>query len=330
MVAGLDWQLEGEHIHPGDLGPILELIPPPRGLLRLLGRRRLMPYWKPLAQLIAWITSQGSARQGGDFAAGDRTDLHLPADQVTLIRQVAAANPRTVVVLMGGGGLLSEEWHNEVAGLLLLWYPGQEGGHALADVLLGRVSPSGRLPFALPTSADQLPPFEPRARRVVYDLWHGYRRLGRAGQPATFAFGFGLSYSAFECTQLQAALTPAAQTAGPDNDQGAVEVDVTVDVLVRNSGAMAAAEVVQIYLEPPGLSVERPARTLVAFVRVPLAAGESQQLTLTIPLRRLAFFDVARDGFALEAGVHRLLVARHSDDPGLVCALELDATFLGP
>ena len=326
VVVGLDWQLEGEHIHPGDLGPILELIPPPRGLLRLLGRRRLMPYWKPLAQLIAWITSQGSARQGGDFAAGDRTDLRLPTDQVALIRRVAAANPRTVVVLMGGGGLLTEEWHNEVAGLLLLWYPGQEGGHALADVLLGKVSPSGRLPFALPTSADQLPPFEPRARRVVYDFWHGYRRLGRAGQPAAFAFGFGLSYSTFECTQLQAALTPAAQTPGLDRNQGAVEVGVTV----RNSGAMAAAEVVQIYLEPPGLSVARPARTLVAFARVPLMAGEKQYLTLTIPLRRLAFFDVVQDGFALEAGVHRLVVARHSDDPGLVCALALEATFLGP
>ena len=326
VVVGLDWQREGEHIHPGDLAPILELIPPPGGLLRLLGRRRLMPYWKPLAQLIGWITSQGSARQGGDFAAGDRTDLHLPADQVALIRRVAAANRRTVVVLMGGGGLLTEEWHNEVAGLLLLWYPGQEGGHALADVLLGRVSPSGRLPFALPTSADQLPPFEPRARRVVYDLWHGYRRLGRAGQPAAFPFGFGLSYSAFESTQLQAVLTPTAQSANPNRDQGAIEVGVTV----RNSGARAAAEVVQIYLEPPGLSVQRPARTLVAFARVPLAAGESQRLALTIPLRRLAFFDVARDGFALEAGVHSLVVACHSDDPGLVCALELAAAFLGP
>ena len=103
-----------------------------------------------------------------------------------------------------------------------------------------------------------------------------------------------------------------------------------VGVTVRNSGAMAAAEVVQIYLEPPGLSVQRPLRTLVAFARVPLAAGESQRLALTIPLRRLAFFDIARDGFALEAGVHRLVVARHSDDPGLVCELELEATLLDP
>jgi len=320
VVVGLDWRLEGEHIHPGDIGPILELMPPPQWLLQTLGPRRLGPLWKPVAQLVAGITSQASARQGGDFAAGDRTDLRLPPDQVALIRHVAAANPRTVVVLMGGGGLLTQEWHHEVAGLLLLWYPGQEGGHALADVLLGRVSPSGRLPFSLPTCADHLPSFEPRARRVVYDLWHGYRRLGREGHPAAFPFGFGLSYSHFDATEINV-------NHGPSTDNG--PPTLTVAVSVRNSGAMEAAEVVQIYLEPPGQAVERPTRTLVAFARVPLAAGVCQRITLEIPLRRLAFFDVHQDGFMVEAGIHRLVVARHSEDPGLACELRLEATFLG-
>jgi len=328
VVVGLDWRLEGEHIHPGDIGPILELMPPPQWLLQTLGRRRLLPLWKPVAQLVARITSQASARQGGDFAAGDRTDLRLPADQVALIRQVAAANPRTVVVLMGGGAMLSQEWHDAVPGLLLLWYPGQEGGHALADVLLGRVSPSGRLPFALPTSADQLPPFEPRARRIVYDLWHGYRRLGRDGQAAAFPFGYGLSYSQFEATELGATLLPGSDTSsvtGSDDAEPAIALAVTV----ANVGAMAAVEVLQIYLEPPGRAVRRPARALVAFARVPLAAGSRQRIELTIPLHRLAFFDVQLDGFMIEAGIHRLVVARHCEDPGLVCELPLDATFLG-
>ena len=320
VVVGLDWRLEGEHIHPGDIGPILELMPPPQWLLQTLGPRTLLPLWKPVAQLVARITSQASARQGGDFAAGDRTDLHLPAEQVALIRQVAAANPRTVVVLMGGGGMLSQEWHDAVPGLLLLWYPGQEGGHALADVLLGRVSPSGRLPFSLPSSADQLPPFEPRARRIVYDLWHGYRRLGRDGQAAAFAFGYGLSYSQFETTELSATLTPNSDDAEPA---------ISLAVTVANSGAMAAAEVLQIYLEPPGQAVQRPARVLVAFVRVPLAAGACQRITLTIPLHRLAFFDIHQDGFQIEAGIHRLVVARHCEDSGLASELALDATFLG-
>ena len=320
VVVGLDWRLEGEHIHPGDIGPILELMPPPQWLLQTLGPRTLLPLWKPVAQLVARITSQASARQGGDFAAGDRTDLRLPAEQVALIRQVAAANPRTVVVLMGGGGMLSQEWHDAVPGLLLLWYPGQEGGHALADVLLGRVSPSGRLPFSLPSSADQLPPFEPRARRIVYDLWHGYRRLERDGQAAAFPFGYGLSYSQFETTELSATLM-----AGSDTSEPAISLAVTV----ANSGAMAAAEVLQIYLEPPGQAVQRPARALVGFARVPLAAGACQRITLTIPLHRLAFFDSTQDGFMIEAGFHRLVVARHCEDSGLACELLLGVTFLG-
>jgi beta-glucosidase len=331
VVVGLDWRLEGEHIHPGDIGPILELMPPPQWLLQTLGPRTLLPLWKPVAQLVARITSQASARQGGDFAAGDRTDLRLPADQVALIRQVAAANPRTVVVLMGGGGMLSQEWHDAVPGLLLLWYPGQEGGHALADVLLGRVSPSGRLPFSLPSCADQLPPFEPRARRIVYDLWHGYRRLGRDGQAAAFPFGYGLSYSQFESTELSATLLPASITssdAGETSSDNA-EPAISLAVSVANSGAMAAAEVLQIYLEPPGQAVQRPARVLVAFARVPLAAGTCQRITLTIPLHRLAFFDITQDGFMIEAGIHRLVVARHSEEPGLACELLLGPTFLG-
>ncbi|MFN7897085.1 MAG: beta-glucosidase, partial [Cyanobacteriota bacterium] len=328
VVVGLDWRLEGEHIHPGDIGPILELMPPPQWLLQTLGPRTLLPLWKPVAQLVARITSQASARQGGDFAAGDRTDLRLPADQVALIRQVAAANPRTVVVLMGGGALLSQEWHDAVPGLLLLWYPGQEGGHALADVLLGRVSPSGRLPFSLPSSADQLPPFEPRARRIVYDLWHGYRRLGRDGQAAAFPFGYGLSYSQFETREPSVTLMDGSATSADSNSDDAGPA-IALTVSVANSGAMAAAEVLQIYLEPPGQAVQRPARTLVAFARVPLAAGACQRIRLTIPLHRLAFFDVHQDGFVIEAGIHRLVLARHCEDPGLAIELLLEATFLG-
>jgi beta-glucosidase len=328
VVVGLDWRLEGEHIHPGDIGPILELMPPPQWLLQTLGPRTLLPLWKPVAQLVARITSQASARQGGDFAAGDRTDLRLPAEQVALIRQVAAANPRTVVVLMGGGGMLTREWHDAVPGLLLLWYPGQEGGHALADVLLGRVSPSGRLPFSLPSSADQLPLFEPRARRIVYDLWHGYRHLGRDGQAAGFPFGYGLSYSQFVTTELSATLMAGADTITNTSSDN-VEPAISLAVTVANSGTMAAAEVLQIYLEPPGQAVQRPARVLVGFARVDLAAGACQLITLTIPLHRLAFFDITQDGFQIEAGIHRLVLARHCEDPGLACELSLGATFLG-
>ena len=320
VVAGLDWRLEGEHIQPGDIAPVLAQIPPPDWLLQRLGPKRVLPRWKPVAEAIAWVTSHGSARPGGAFASGDRTTLTLPPAQVALIERVAQANPRTVVVLMGGGAILCQPWQQRVAGLLLLWYPGQEGGAALADVLLGQVSPSGRLPFAIPTHADHLPPFAPRAPQITYDLWHGYRRLQRHHHPAAYPFGFGLSYGRFVLSE--AALV----------HQGgqAVEVGVQVQVQVQNGGPMAAAAVVQVYLEPPGLAVERPPRTLVAFQRVPLQAGESRRISLAVPLRRLAFFDEQRDGFVLEGGRHRLVLAQHSEDPGLACELELQAGWVGP
>ncbi|MEB3185267.1 MAG: glycoside hydrolase family 3 C-terminal domain-containing protein, partial [Cyanobacteriota bacterium] len=318
LVLGLDWRLEGEHIHPGDIAPVLVQIPPPGWLLGSRLWPGVQPAWRRVMRGIAWLTSFASARKGGDFAAGDRTHLGLPAEQVALIRAVAAANPRTVVVLMGGGAIRCSDWDQLVPGLLLLWYPGEQGGHALAEVLFGTVSPSGRLPFTIPFREDQLPPFEPRAEQVRYDLWHGYRHLQRQGEPAAYPFGFGLSYSRFTLNDLTAAVQQPAQ----------VWVELAVSVL--NAGPMEAAEVVQVYLEPPGQLLERPRRTLAAFERLSLHPGEQRRLSLRIPLRQLACFDPQRDAFVLEAGVHRLVVARHAEDPGEAVSLELQAAVLGP
>lgn len=321
LVLGLDWRLEGEHIHPGDIAPILAQIPPPNWLRRSPLWRSAEPAWRRITAAIAWLTSFASARQGGDFAAGDRTDLGLPADQVALIRAVAAANPRTLVVLMGGGAIRCGDWDQLVPGLLLLWYPGEQGGHALADVLFGSVSPSGRLPFTIPSSEAQLPPFEPRAERVRYDLWHGYRRLRRQGETAAYPFGFGLSYSRFAIADVAASLP-----SGPEDSPSWLELALSVS----NAGPMEAAEVVQVYLEPPGLLLERPQHTLVAFQRLSLAAGEQRRLVLRIPLRQLACFDPQRDAFVLEGGLHRLVVGRHAEDSGQAVCLELQAAVLGP
>jgi beta-glucosidase len=262
---------------------------------------------------MAWITSHASPPPGGNFASGDRTDLHLPPDQIALIKAVAAANPNTVVALMGGGAILTQPWDQHVAGLLLLWYPGQEGGHALADVLLGHVSPSGHLPFAIPADPAHLPNLEPRALQVPYDLWHGYRRLQRDQHSAAYPFGFGLSYCRFAWSELSL-----------KQNQSAVQVALKL----HNQGAMRAAAVVQVYLEAPGLQLERPPRTLVAFQRLELARGEQRRLELVIPLRRLAVFDPAQDGWVLESGMHRLVVAEHSEHTALAGELSLEGGWL--
>ena len=108
---------------------------------------------------------------------------------------MAAANPRTVVVIMAGSAVIVERWRASVPGIVVLWYPGSEGGRALADVLLGAADPGGRLPFAVPTDPAHLPYFDKAATRIVYDRWHGQRLLDRDGHAPAFPLGFGLSYT---------------------------------------------------------------------------------------------------------------------------------------
>lgn len=317
VVVGLDWRHEGEHIHPGDIAPILHHTPPPRTLARRLPRRWLQPLWAPLPALLAWLTGFGSARPGSAFASGDRTDLELPVSQQRLIEAVARANPRTIVVLMGGGAILSERWRQRVPAIVLLGYPGEQGGAALADVLLGQVSPSGRLPYAIPTRAAHLPPFDPRAREARYDLWHGYRLLQRQGHRAAYPFGFGLSYSTVALSDLTVTQVPRT----PDQA-------LTLQLSVRNQGSIATDTVLQVYLEPPGVVIERPTRQLIGFRRVALEANAGAVVSLCLAARTLAFFDPVSERFQIEPGLHRVVVGMHSDDAGVGVPLQLTAFTL--
>ncbi len=138
----------------------------------------------------ARLRRNGAGLPGG----GDRRSLTLHPHEEALILSVAAANPRTIVVLVCGSAVLMERWRRSVPGILVLWYAGMEGGHALADVVLGGANPSGRLPFAIPTSADHLPAFDPDAAAVEYDELHGQALLDHLGVPAAYAYGFGLTY----------------------------------------------------------------------------------------------------------------------------------------
>jgi beta-glucosidase len=298
VVVGLDWRDEGEHIEPSDIAWLARRLPAPD----LLVRAGLHRAWGAATSLLTRVVSLGLGLP--DFQAGDRTMLRLHPRDEALVRAIAAANPRTVVVLMGGGAIIAEAWRHEVPAVVLLGYPGQEGGHALADVLLGRVSPSGRLPFTVPTEHDHLPPFDPTARRVTYDQWHGYRLLARDGHPAAYPFGHGLSYTTFEVAAVQ------AEVEHVDGAPAAVRVSATV----TNTGERDGDEVVQVYVEPPGLAVERPSRLLAGFHRVSLTSGASERVSVEVPLRRLAWFDEAGDAFRVEPGPHVLRVGQHAED----------------
>jgi beta-glucosidase len=231
----------------------------------------------------------------GFGTGGDRTSLRLHPADVQLIRAVAAANSRTVVVLQGGSAVVVSEWQDEVPAIVQAWYGGCEAGTGLADVLFGSVNPSARLPFSVPADESHLPPFNRNATQFVYDRWHGWWHLRREGHGAAFPFGFGLSYTTFELGDLQ------------------VEVDghVVLSGSVTNTGARDGADVVQVYAELP--DTEAP-RRLVGFARVEVPADGQAPFAVDVPLDRLATRDPDRRAWTPPSGTYRLSVARHAED----------------
>jgi len=293
VVVGFTHEDEGEFIPPDMIPMFAPSFPPPT------------PEEAPIAQRI--LPGHGQAA-GGFSPGGDRKRLTLHPRDEQLIAAVAAANPRTIVVLMVGSAVITEAWQDRVKGILLLWYPGMEGGHALADVLAGRVNPGGRLPCTFPRQAEDLPFFDREATAITYDLWHGYRKLARDGRTAAFPFGFGLSYTTWRHANLR--VTDARLAVG-----GVLEV--TVDV--TNAGPVPGDEVVQLYVSALGSRVERARRELKAFARVSLVPGETRNVALAVPVADLAYYDEGR-GWLVEAIEYEVIVARHAEDAAALTA----------
>jgi beta-glucosidase len=238
--------------------------------------------------------------EGPQFVGGDRDSLRLHRQDEELIRAVAAANPWTVVVVVAGAAVVMEEWRHDVPAILVGWYAGMEGGAALADVLLGRSEPGGRLPFAVPREEADLPAFDKDATRVEYDRWYGQRRLYRDGKPAAYPLGFGLSYSSFtidDVSVVRATATKALQ----------------VRARVTNTGSRDGGHVVQVYATGP----ESRERLLVGFVRVEARAGERTPVTVDVPLERLARWH-GPGRWDVAPGEYRIDVGAYAEDPATV------------
>jgi beta-glucosidase len=244
-------------------------------------------------------TAQQEA-EGTDLArGGDRADLALPEHQRELIRRAARASTKTVVVLEGGSAILVDEWIDSVNALLMVWYPGREGGHAIANVLFGDVNPSGRLPVSFPRSMDQLMPWDVASLSVDHDLLHGYRYLDHHGHTPAFPFGFGLSYTTFALSNL------AVRRLGPL---------FRISVHVTNAGNRAGASVVQLYVGCERSRVLRAKNELKGFGRVDLNAGETAVLELDVADDDLRYFDETIGDWRLEACVYRLSIGFSSRD----------------
>jgi beta-glucosidase len=240
----------------------------------------------------------------------DRTTLALPGRQDELVRQVIAANPRTVVVVNSGAPVLLP-WAQDAAAVLLSWFGGQEYGDALADVLLGDVEPGGRLPMTWPASEDGLPSTQPVDGVLTYDegLFIGYRAYDRDGREPLFPFGHGIGYTtwAHESVTLDQA---------PDGVPG-----VAVCVTIRNAGSRRGREVVQVYASRPGSAVERPAKWLAGFATVDADPGETVTVGVLIPQR--AFQHWTGQGWATEPGPFVLAAGPSSASLPLTTGIEL-------
>jgi beta-glucosidase len=238
----------------------------------------------------------------------DRRDLRLPGRQDELVRRVAAANPRTVVVV-NAGAPVELPWAQDVAAILLTWFPGQEFGNALGDVLAGDREPGGRLPTTWPVAASAaLPSVTPGPDGVLpytEGLHIGYRRFARDGVAPRYWFGHGLGYTSWQYVDL--AVPPRVTGDG----------DIAVSVRIRNSGAREGREVVQVYAERPDSAVERPVRWLVGYAGVRAEPGEEVAVEVPVPARALAYWDVERHDWVLEPGVFRLVAAPDAGAAGV-------------
>ncbi|WP_405520997.1 glycoside hydrolase family 3 protein [Streptomyces canus] len=227
----------------------------------------------------------------------DRKDLTLPGRQDELVRAVAAANPNTVVVV-NSGSPVELPWREDVAAVLLGWFPGQEGGAALADVLTGVHEPGGRLPTTWGTLADApVTRVAPEAGELPYDegVFIGYAAWEKEGRTPAYPFGHGLGYT--------------------DWTYESVEVrGTTVRVRLRNSGSRAGREVVQVYLAPAGPDAERPARRLAGFAGTAAGPGESVEVTVEIPRRAFEIWDEKTSSWSYVKGSYEIQVGRSIGD----------------
>ncbi|HWA95740.1 MAG TPA: glycoside hydrolase family 3 C-terminal domain-containing protein [Terracidiphilus sp.] len=266
----------------------------------------------------------------------DRT-FSLPWGQDALIQAVAAANPHTVVTLTAGGAVNTTLWLDKVQALLHTWYPGQEGGRAIAQVLFGDHDPEGKLPisfdrlwkdnpsykdyYPIPGTDTKLhveeagrPPVDLTIQHLKYNdkLMVGYRYWTTTGKQPLFPFGFGLSYTTFAFSNISA---PTSAKAGD-------EVKVSFDV--KNTGSVNGAEVAQLYVSDPSAKVSRPERELKGFEKVRLAPGETKHVTLTLDARSFSYWDEATHGWHIDPGKFILRVGDSSENTPLTADITLN------
>jgi beta-glucosidase len=259
---------------------------------------------------------------GYDTEGTDRPDLKLPAGQDELLAQVVQANPKTAVVFFGGGAVEMGTWLSKTPAVLYAWYPGMEGGNALARVLFGDVSPSGKLPCTFPmqladSPAQALNAYPGTNGTVTYTegLLVGYRWFDTKKIEPLFPFGHGLSYTTFKYSKLKL-------VKGTDGKEPVVSVQFNV----ANTGKKEGSEVAQVYVQEAQPSLPRPLKELKGFEKVTLKPGETKTISIPLDGRAFAYYAPDKQGWVSDAGDYKLLVGSSSRDIRLNGSIKLAET----
>jgi len=321
MTAGQRYELTVEYSKPEGASPLAALrlgcLPPMAS--DALERAAALAARSDVALVFVGLSDEWESE------GFDRPDMELVGEQVALIERVAAANERTVVVL-NTGSPISMGWLDQVAAVVQAWYPGQECGHAIADVLFGDVNPSGRLPQTFPRRLEDNPAYinyPGENDKALYGerLFVGYRYYDKKRIKPLFPFGFGLSYTHFQYGDLRLSATEI----GPEDT-------LEVSVEVTNVGDRAGKEVVQLYVRDVESSLMRPEKELKGFAKVSLEPGQTRRVTLTLDREALAYYDDLAHQWVAEAGEFEVLVGSSSRDIRATANFMLKASsaFGGP
>ena len=236
----------------------------------------------------------------------DKPDMDMPFGQNELIKAVLAANPKTIVVLMGGGPMDISQWIDNAKGIVQAWYPGMEGGNALAKIIWGQANPSGKLPVSFPKKLQDAPaiklgqyPGDKVTVNYFDDIYVGYRYFDTFNVEPQFPFGYGLSYTSFRYSNLQ--INAGGKKA-------------TVTFTIRNTGSTDGAEIAQLYVKQEKLNLPRPEKELKGFEKVFLKAGEEKKVTITLDEDAFAYFNDVKSEWEIDPGVFDFNIGSSSRD----------------
>jgi beta-glucosidase len=270
------------------------------------------------ADLAVVVVGRCAKLEGEGF---DVKTMDLPAGQDELIEAVEQANPHTIVVLNTGDPVTTSRWIDKTPALVDMWYGGQEGGHALAAILFGDANPSGKLPVSLPKRFEDSPAYghyPGENLRVDYaeGIYVGYRYFDTKNVEPQFPFGFGLSYTSFQYSDLK--VVPFVTNSGSVKTSGAA-----VTLKIRNSGTRAGAEVAQLYVHDGHAKIDRPVHELKGFQRVELQPGETKTVQFTLDRAALSYWSPEKKTWVADPGKFEVQVGASSRDIRLRAPLEL-------